>query len=268
MHFFSPVPKMPLVEVIVTPSTSADTVDSTVAFGRRLGKTVIVVNDSPGFYVNRILAPYVNEAGRMLDEGVAVEAIDEALTAFGFPVGPITLIDEVGLDIAGKSGTIMHETLGERLAPAASLRAVLAAGRTGRKGKSGFYRYDDEGKKRGVDESVYALFGRGSDRAELPPEEIQRRCVLAMVNEAIRCLDAGIIGSPRDGDIGAVFGIGFPPFRGGPFRYAEATGLADLVEMLERLDLSHAGRYTPAPLLVAMARDGRRFYRAEGKPVD
>jgi 3-hydroxyacyl-CoA dehydrogenase / enoyl-CoA hydratase / 3-hydroxybutyryl-CoA epimerase len=268
MHFFSPVPKMPLLEVIVTGTTSADTIDTTVALGRRLGKTVIVVNDSPGFYVNRILAPYVNEAGRMLDEGVEVDAVDQALVDFGFPVGPITLIDEVGLDIAGKSGAIMYDAFGDRLTPAQSLRAVLEAGRLGRKGKQGFYRYDEDGKKQDVDPSVYTLFRANADRHELPAEEIQRRCVLAMVNEAVRCLDEGIIDSPRDGDIGAVFGIGFPPFRGGPFRYADALGIANLVEMLERLDLSHAGRYTPAPLLIDMARRNARFYPAEGKPVE
>jgi 3-hydroxyacyl-CoA dehydrogenase/enoyl-CoA hydratase/3-hydroxybutyryl-CoA epimerase len=268
MHFFSPVPKMPLLEVIVTATTSADTIDTTVALGRRLGKTVIVVNDSPGFYVNRILAPYVNEAGRMLDEGVEVDAVDKALVDFGFPVGPITLIDEVGLDIAGKSGAIMHDAFGDRLTPAQSLRAVLEAGRLGRKGKQGFYRYNEEGKKEDVDASVYSLFRASADRHELPAGEIQRRCVLAMVNEAARCLDERIIDSPRDGDIGAVFGIGFPPFRGGPFRYADALGIANVVEMLERLDLSHAGRYTPAPLLIDMARRNARFYPAEGKPVE
>jgi 3-hydroxyacyl-CoA dehydrogenase/enoyl-CoA hydratase/3-hydroxybutyryl-CoA epimerase len=268
MHFFSPVAKMPLLEVIVTPRTSQEAIAATVAFGRRLGKTVIVVNDSPGFYVNRILSPYINEAGRMLDEGVAVDAIDRALVEFGFPVGPITLIDEVGLDIAGKSGAIMHQALGERLTPSLSLTAVLEAGRLGRKGKKGFYTYDDEGKKGDVDTSVYDLLPTRHERSELPVDEMQRRCVLALVNEAVRCLEEGIVRSPRDADIGAVFGIGFPPFRGGPFRYIDAMGVARIVDMLERLDLSHAGRYTPAPLLVEMARAGRRFYPAEGRPVD
>lgn len=267
MHFFSPVPKMPLLEVIVTPATSAETTAITVDLGRRLGKTVIVVNDSPGFFVNRILAPYVNEAGRMLDEGAAIDAVDHALTAFGFPVGPITLIDEVGLDIAGKSGRIMYQALGERLAPSKSLSAVLEAGRLGRKGKLGFYLYDSVGEKGGVDQSVYDLLPTKRQRAELPIDELQRRCVLAMVNEAVRCLEDGIVRSPRDGDIGAVFGIGFPPFLGGPFRYIDAMGAARIVDMLERLDLSHAGRYTPAATLVDMAKSGRRFYPAEGKPV-
>jgi 3-hydroxyacyl-CoA dehydrogenase/enoyl-CoA hydratase/3-hydroxybutyryl-CoA epimerase len=268
MHFFSPVHRMPLLEVIVTPLTAPEALATAVAFGRRLGKTVIVVNDSPGFYVNRILAPYVNEAGRLLDEGVAIDALDEALTKFGFPVGPITLIDEVGLDIAGKSGAIMHEAFGERLAPAQSLRAVLDAGRLGRKGRKGFYAYDEHGEKEGVDSSVYDLLPSKQDRSELAVEEIERRCVLAMVNEAVRCLEDGIIRSPRDGDIGAVFGIGFPPFRGGPFRYIDAAGAARVVNLLERLELSHPGRYAPAALLADMARTGGRFYPETGRPVE
>ena len=268
MHFFSPVPKMPLLEVIISLRTSTETVATAVAFGRRLGKTVIIVRDSPGFYVNRILAPYINEAGRLLDEGVAVDAVDKALVAFGFPVGPITLIDEVGLDVAGKSGHIMYEAFGERMTPAQSISAVVAAGRLGRKGKKGFYAYGADGSKGGVDESVYALLPARAERKELPADEIQRRCVLAMVNEAVRCLESGVLRAPQDGDVGAVFGFGFPPFRGGPFRYIDAIGAANIVYALERLDFSHAGRYTPAPLLAQMARDGTRFYPAEGRPLE
>jgi 3-hydroxyacyl-CoA dehydrogenase/enoyl-CoA hydratase/3-hydroxybutyryl-CoA epimerase len=267
MHFFSPVQKMPLLEVIVTPHTALDVVATAVAFGRRLGKTAIVVNDGPGFFVNRILAPYLNEAGRMLDEGVAIEAIDRALVDFGFPVGPVTLLDEVGLDIAGKSGAIMAKAFGDRLQPAESLGRVLASGRLGRKSGRGFYRYDAAGRKRGVDESVYALLPTGSRRAQLSQEEIQRRCSLAMVNEAVRCLEEHTVQVPRDGDIGAVFGIGFPPFRGGPFRYVDAIGGAEITRALEALEAKHGDRFRPCPLLAEMARDGRRFYPAAGKPV-
>jgi 3-hydroxyacyl-CoA dehydrogenase/enoyl-CoA hydratase/3-hydroxybutyryl-CoA epimerase len=265
MHFFSPVPKMPLVEVIVTPRTAPEAVLTTVAFGRKLGKTVIVVNDSPGFFVNRILAPYVNEAGKMLDEGAAIDAVDRALVDFGFPVGPITLIDEVGLDIAGKSGKIMYEALGERLAPSASLTAVLAAGRLGRKGKKGFYQYDSAGRKGSVDASVYDLLPTRQQRRTFTNDEIQARCVLAMVNEAVRCLETGILRSPRDGDIGAVFGIGFPPFRGGPFRYVDAIGAARIVEMLAKLNISYPGRFTAAHMLGDLVRDRQTFYQTNPK---
>ncbi len=267
MHFFSPVHKMPLLEVIVTPKTAPEVITTTVAVGRKLGKTVIVVNDSPGFFANRILAPYINEAGRLLDEGVAIEVIDRALLDFGFPVGPITLLDEVGLDIAGKSGAIMSAAFGDRLQPSTSLGKVLAAGRLGRKGKKGFYLYDETGKKNGVDESVYELLPTGTRRTELPKDEIQRRCALAMVNEAVRCLEEGIVRQPRDGDIGAVFGIGFPPFRGGPYRYVDAVGAGEIVKQLEALNAKNPGRFAPCALLATMAREGARFYPATGKPV-
>ncbi len=266
MHFFSPVPKMPLLEVIVTPQTSREVTTTVVGYGKTLGKTVIVVNDAPGFFANRILAPYINEAGILLDEGVAIDAIDRALVEFGFPVGPITLIDEVGLDIAGKSGAIMLEAFGSRMAPSQSLTRVVAAGRTGRKGKKGFYRYDENGKKRGVDPSVYELLPTGQRRIEVPVDEIQRRCVLAMVNEAVRCLQEGILRSSRDGDVGAVFGIGFPPFRGGPFRYVDSLGAERVVRALEGLNTDRAPRFAPAQLLIEMAREGRRFYPERGHP--
>lgn len=267
MHFFSPVHKMPLLEVIVTPRTAPEVTATVVEFGRRIGKTVIVVNDAPGFYVNRILAPYINEAGILLDEGAAVDAIDKAMSQFGFPVGPINLIDEVGLDIAGKSGAIMAEAFGGRMTPSTALKQVLGAGRLGRKGKSGFYAYDEKGKRGDVDESVYQLYPGGSKRVSVAKDEIQRRLSLAMVNEAARCLEEGIIRSARDGDIGAVFGIGFPPFRGGPFRHIDAVGVAEVVKQLEALDTKYPGRFTPAKLLVEMARSGRTFYPREGKPV-
>ncbi|HEY3287860.1 MAG TPA: fatty acid oxidation complex subunit alpha FadJ [Gemmatimonadaceae bacterium] len=267
MHFFSPVHKMPLLEVIVTPQTAPDVVATTVAFGRRLGKTVIVVNDAPGFYVNRILAPYINEAGKLLDEGARIEAIDQAMLDYGFPVGPVTLLDEVGLDIAGKSGAIMAAAFGDRLQPSTTLGKVLAAGRLGRKGKKGFYLYDEKGKKGGVDASVYELMPTGATRTAGNAPDIQERLALAMVNEAVRCVEEGILRAPRDGDIGAVFGIGFPPFRGGPLRVVDTIGAAELVRRLEALNAKHPGRFEPAQLLREMAARGATFYPTTGKPV-
>lgn len=267
MHFFSPVHRMPLLEVIVTPRSDMQLVTTAVHYGRAIGKTVIVVNDSPGFYVNRILSPYIVEAGRLLDSGAPIATIDEALVRFGFPVGPITLLDEVGLDIAGKSGAVFYEAFGERMAPAHSLRKVVEAGRLGRKGKSGFYLYDTEGKKGGVDEAVYRLYSSGVVRPDVSLAEIESRCVLAMVNEAVRCLEEGIIRSPRDGDVGAVFGIGFPPFRGGPFRYIDAFGADRVVRELEELHGRFTPRFAPSELLVAMARRGDRFYSGSAAPA-
>jgi 3-hydroxyacyl-CoA dehydrogenase / enoyl-CoA hydratase / 3-hydroxybutyryl-CoA epimerase len=260
MHFFSPVHKMPLLEVIVTPLTSAEATATAVQYGRQLGKTVIVVQDGAGFYVNRILAPYLNEAGRLLDEGAKIEDVDEALTSFGFPVGPITLLDEVGLDIAGKSGPIMAAAFGDRMLPSASLQRVVESGRVGRKARQGFYRYTEQGKRAGVDESVYAFTPAGSTRHTVLASDIQQRCVLAMLNEAVRCLQHGIIRNARDGDIGAVFGIGFPPFLGGPFRHLDTLGASAVVQQLDALNVRFPGRFEPAALLREMAATGRRFH--------
>jgi 3-hydroxyacyl-CoA dehydrogenase/enoyl-CoA hydratase/3-hydroxybutyryl-CoA epimerase len=267
MHFFSPVPKMPLLEVIVTPRTSPTATVTAVAYGKRLGKTVIVVNDGPGFYTTRTLAAYMNEAGFLLDEGVTVEALDRALVEFGFPVGPVTLLDEVGLDVAGKVAGVLGEAFGARLPRSRSLQRVLEAGRTGRKGRKGFYVYDRSGKKGAVDASVYQLLPTGPNRLERPASEMQQRLVLALVNEAVHCLDEGVLRSPRDGDVGAVFGIGFPPFRGGPFRYVDAIGAARVVQQLEELDARFPNRFEPAPLLRRLAAERGRFYPETGKPV-
>ena len=264
MHFFSPVHKMPLLEVIVTPSTDRDAVVTAVAYGKRLGKTVIVVNDAPGFYTTRTLSAYMNEAGRLLDEGATIEAIDTALLDFGFPVGPITLLDEVGIDVGGKVGLVLSEAFGARMAPSESLRRVVESGRTGRKGKQGFYLYDEEGRKAAVDASVYQLLPHGPQRRGIDAAEICQRCVLAMVNEAARCLEEGVLRSARDGDVGAVFGIGFPPFRGGPFRYVDSVGAVTLVEELEQLNGRFPGRFAPSELLLDHARGRKRFYPVHG----
>src|SRR5688500_11784738 len=192
---------MPLLEVITTQETHPQVTATVVGYGKKLGKTVIVVNDGPGFYANRILSPYINEAGLLLDQGVAVDIIDKALVEFGFPVGPVTLIDEVGLDVAVKAGKIMADAFPDRMQPAKSIQAVVAAGRYGRKSRKGFYSYDKEGKKGDVDQSVYSLFlatrqipvtqsiatSAAADapaHPEMPAIQIQQRAVLAMLNEA------------------------------------------------------------------------------------
>ena len=267
MHFFSPVHKMPLLEIIVTPITAPEATVTAVALGKRLGKHVIVVNDGPGFYTTRILAAYMNEAGRLLDEGAAVEAIDKALLEFGFPVGPITLLDEVGIDVGGKIAGVLADAFGERFASSESMQRVIAAGRTGRKGGSGFYTYGKDGKKGGVDQSVYEFLPTGTARADVHPEEIHDRTVLAMVNEAVRCLEEGVLRSPRDGDVGAVFGLGFPPFRGGPFRYVDTESAEMVIRRLEQLNSRFAPRFVPAGLLLELAERRRRFYPLDGKPV-
>ncbi len=267
MHFFSPVHKMPLLEVIVTPETSAETTATVVQYGRTLGKTVIVVRDGPGFYVNRILAPYINESGRLLDDGADIRTVDQELTRFGFPVGPITLLDEVGLDIAAKSGPIMATAFGERMKRSVTLQRVIESGRLGRKSKRGFYKYDESGKRLEIDEEIYLLTPTAGARRQFDAEEIRQRAVLPMLNEAVRCLEERIVRSARDGDIGAVFGIGFPPFRGGPFRYLDALGAATVVQQLDALNVRYPGRFEAASLLRSMAASGTRFHPHAASPA-
>ena len=258
MHFFSPVEKMPLLEVIVTNQTAAWATVTAVELGRAMGKTVIVVEDHPGFWVNRILAPYLNEAGRLLREGVSVETVDRAMTRFGFPVGPITLLDEVGLDVAEKASKVLHEAFGDRLRPMEGMSRMTAEGRLGRKSGRGFYRYE-EGKKQGVDEAAYEII-EAEVGSKVPREDVTHRLVYAMLNEAARAVDEGVVRSARDGDIGAIFGIGFPPFRGGPLRYLDDLGVESAVTTLKALTDKYGERFRPAPRLTEMARRGARFY--------
>jgi len=258
MHFFSPVPKMPLLEVIVTPLTDAFATATAVTFGRRLGKHVIVVRDGPGFYTTRALSPYMNEAARLLEEGAAIEDVDRAMTEFGFPVGPIALLDEVGIDVGAKVAKILYHAFGERMAPPGSMTLVLEDGRLGRKNKRGFYLYD--GKDKRVDPSVYALLPAGTPRRPFDRREIQERLVFAFLNEAALCLEDGILRSARDGDVGAIFGLGFPPFLGGPFRYLDHLGARFAVEVLERLRARHGERFRPAAVLQDMAKEGWSFH--------
>jgi 3-hydroxyacyl-CoA dehydrogenase/enoyl-CoA hydratase/3-hydroxybutyryl-CoA epimerase len=259
MHFFSPVEKMPLVEVIVTPETDAWTTATAVGFGRRLGKHVIVVRDGPGFFTTRTLAPYLSEAARLVEEGATVEAVDEAMIAFGFPVGPLALLDEVGIDVAGEVAKTLHARLGERFHPAPAMDRVVEDGRRGRKNGRGFYVYERRGKR--PDRSLYRLLASGAERRPVEPRAVQDRCLFALLNEAVRCVQDGILRSPRDGDMGAIFGLGFPPFLGGPFRYLDHLGARFSAQVLERLAAVHGPRFSPAPLLAEMVRDARSFHK-------
>ncbi|HJS57705.1 MAG TPA: fatty acid oxidation complex subunit alpha FadJ [Vicinamibacteria bacterium] len=257
MHFFSPVHRMPLLEVIVTKETDAWATATAVALGRRLGKHVIVVRDGPGFYTTRALSPYMNEAARVVEEGGRIEDVDAAMTGFGFPVGPVTLLDEVGIDVGAKVAKILHHAFGDRMAPPAAMARVVEDGRLGRKNGRGFYRHD--GKAKRPDESVYALLP-APERRPFDIREIQDRLVFAFLNEAALCLQDGVLRSPRDGDVGAIFGLGFPPFLGGPFRYLDQIGARFAAEMLERLAGKHGPRFEPAALLRDMAKAGKRFH--------
>ncbi|TDE23399.1 fatty acid oxidation complex subunit alpha FadJ [Vibrio owensii] len=257
LHYFSPVEKMPLVEVIPHETTSEETISTVVALAKKQGKTPIVVKDKAGFYVNRILAPYMNEAAHILLANEPIEQLDGALLDFGFPVGPITLLDEVGVDIGAKIMPILVNELGERFKGPDVFDTLLNDGRKGRKSGKGFYTY--KGKKKEVDKSVYKLLNL-TPESKLSDNDIALRCVLPMLNEAVRCLDDGIIRSPRDGDIGAIFGIGFPPFLGGPFRYMDQFGLKELLEKMNEFASKYGDRYAPCDGLLTRAGEGRNFY--------
>jgi 3-hydroxyacyl-CoA dehydrogenase/enoyl-CoA hydratase/3-hydroxybutyryl-CoA epimerase len=259
LHYFSPVDKMPLAEVIATEKTSDETISTTVAFAKKQGKTPIVVKDGAGFYVNRILAPYMNEAANLLLAGEPIDHIDKSLVKFGFPVGPVKLLDEVGIDVGTKIIPILMNQFGDRFEAPAAFDKVLSDDRKGKKNGKGFYSY--EGKKPGkeVDESIYSLLSVTPAKS-LSADKVAERCVLMMLNEAARCLDEGVVRNARDGDIGAIFGIGFPPFLGGPFRYMDSLGIQNVVDKLTHYAQIIDKKFEPAECLVAMAKEGKTFY--------
>lgn len=265
MHYFSPVEKMPLLEIVVTDQTAPWVTATCVALGKRQGKTVIVVRDGPGFYTSRILGAYMNEAMYLLAEGAPVERVDEALKDFGYPVGPMALLDEVGIDVGQKVAHTLSEAFGERMAPAPGMDKLGADERLGKKNRRGLYLYKGKKKDGGkqVDDSVYKLLAVAPKR-DFDRSAIKERCVLQMVNEAVRCLEEGIISSPRDGDVGAVFGLGFPPFRGGPFRYIDSEGADTIVERLNEMEQRVGERFAAAPMLVEYGKARRKFYSGVG----
>jgi len=262
LHYFSPVEKMPLLEIVITDQTSDEVIATCVEFGKQQGKTVIVVKDGTGFYTSRILAPFVNEAGHMVAEGVAIDRIDSALKNAGFPVGPITLLDEVGIDVGTKIAPILAESFGDRMLPPSLFSKLEQDDRKGKKNKRGFYLYSGKSSGKGakeVDQSIYSLLGVTPNNS-LADEKIVERCLLQMINESILCLQEGILSSARDGDIGAIFGLGFPPFLGGPFRYVDSVGAKNVLEKLQQLEKDYGERFKPASQLVEMAEKGKTFY--------
>ncbi len=265
LHYFSPVPKMPLLEIVKTPQTADWVVATGLEFGIRQGKTCIVVNDAPGFYTTRILAAFLNEALLMLEEGADALVLDRALKKWGFPVGPVTLMDEVGIDVGAHimEGDIIEQVqLREDVKIAEGLKHMAKAGYKGRKNGKGFFLYDAKtGKKlKGqINKDMYRFFG-GENRKTFPLEEMQMRLGMAMVNEAVISYEDRIIENPTDGDVGAIFGLGFPPFRGGPFKYIDGLGASKVVEIMNQLKAQHGGRFKPAKMLVNMAEEGKTFY--------
>jgi 3-hydroxyacyl-CoA dehydrogenase/enoyl-CoA hydratase/carnithine racemase len=261
IHFFNPVRKMPLVEVIRGPKTSDETVVTAVAFAKAVGKSPIVVNDGPGFLVNRLLLPYMNEALELILDGVEIKAIESAAKSFGMPMGPITLYDVVGLDTAYYAGQVMHEAFPDRIGESPLLAAMVKAGRLGQKTGIGFFAYKDKKEGRGTPDPTLAgvvkPLVRGQTR--LSEQQIVERLFLPMVLEATRVLEEHKVRDPRDVDLGLIYGIGFPPFKGGLLFWADTLGAAKIVEMLKPYQ-SLGKRYQATPMLEQMARHGNNFY--------
>ncbi len=260
MHFFNPVHKMPLVEIVVGSNTGPTAIRTIFDLTRRLGKTPVIVREGPGFLVNRLLMFYSSEAMWLLDEGFKMEDLDQAMTRWGMPVGPITLTDEVGIDVAVKVAHILADAFTERLPLPAWMDGLTADKRLGRKSGSGFYVYA-KGKRKGPDPKAYELLGLQPRVDDPELGALARRMVLPMVNEAARCLDEGIVATPGELDLAMIMGTGFPPFRGGLCRWADAQGLGQLAQEMERWAERLGDRFLPSQALREKAEAGG-FYAA------
>jgi 3-hydroxyacyl-CoA dehydrogenase/enoyl-CoA hydratase/3-hydroxybutyryl-CoA epimerase len=256
-HFFNPVHRMPLVEVVRGERTSDGALATAVVLARRLGKTPVVVRDSPGFVVNRILMPYLREATWLLEEGYSVADVDQAMRRFGMPMGPFEVVDEVGLDVAQKVAGVLSRAFPRHMTVAPELEKMVASGRLGRKNGIGFYRY--RGRRRLPDPTLRALLGHVRHRRAQTPDVLSERLSLVMINEAARCLEEAVVADASKIDLAMVFGAGFPPFRGGLLRYADSFGLARAEQRLTALRAEKGDRFEPAALLSRLAAQGGRF---------
>jgi len=250
---------MQLVEIVVGQRTDSNVLQRAVRFVQRLGKLPVVVKDSPGFLVNRILMPYLLEAGLLFEAGARVEDVDECMLDFGMPMGPLRLIDEVGIDVAGHVAATVAGKFSDRLKTPAALQKMLQAGLLGRKSGRGFYLHRDKAKEAEVNPEV-DKFHHDASAATLSREKLQNRMVLLMINEAARCLEEGVVAEAADVDFGMIMGTGFAPFTGGPLRFADYLGLDKVVQEMERLGTEGEQRFAPCALLTSMATNGRRFY--------
>jgi 3-hydroxyacyl-CoA dehydrogenase len=265
IHFFNPVRRMKLVEVIRGQRTSDETVATAVAYAKRVGKSPIVVNDGPGFLVNRLLFPYMNEALNLLNEGATLEEVDRAAKKFGMPMGPITLYDVVGLDTALYAGGVMQRAFPDRITDTPVLAKMVEAGRLGQKNGLGFFSYKNKKQRAAPDPAVEQLLAplrgatSGGDAKKFTTDQLIYRLFLPMLLEATLVLADGIVRDARDVDLGLIFGLGFPPFKGGLLFWADRVGAAKLVEMLKPYEALGA-RFQPTPLLLEMAASGKKFY--------
>lgn len=263
IHFFNPVHRMQLVEVVVGKQTSPEVVHRAVRYVQGIGKLPVVVKDSPGFLVNRILMPYLIEAGHLFANGASVENVDQAMLEFGMPMGPLRLIDEVGVDVSNHVAETIAEHFAPRLRTPELLGAMMRESLLGRKTGRGFYVHDKKSKGAEVNEGI-DKHQKGTSAAALSRDDLRRRMVFLMINEAARCLEEGVVGEPADVDFGMVMGTGFAPFRGGPLRHADSIGVPHIVE--EMYKLSHKGdlQFAPCALLESMAARQAKFYPEKG----
>jgi 3-hydroxyacyl-CoA dehydrogenase/enoyl-CoA hydratase/3-hydroxybutyryl-CoA epimerase len=262
MHFFNPVDKMPLVEVIRGPKTSDEATTTIFELSKKMGKTPVVVKDGPGFLVNRLLMPYMIEAMFLLEEGMAVDVVDRYYThKFGMPMGPFRLMDEVGLDVCIKVVKIFRKSLGERIQVPNVIEAMTASGRLGKKNNKGFYHYDAKGKETSVDTSIYADLKLSSPTNKLTEKECLERGVFTMINEAaLALIQDHIVDKPEQVDLAMIMGTGFPPFRGGLLKYADSLGSKYVAAELEVYAAKNAPRLKPSPALLQFSKTDRKFY--------
>jgi 3-hydroxyacyl-CoA dehydrogenase/enoyl-CoA hydratase/3-hydroxybutyryl-CoA epimerase len=262
MHFFNPVDKMPLVEIIRGEKTSDEAVATVFELAKKMGKLPVVTKDGPGFVVNRLLVPYMIEAAWLLQDGMSIEKVDALYKkGFGMPMGPFALMDEVGLDVGIKVSKIFHETLGDRIMIPDAMNKLKESGRLGKKGKKGFYLYDDRGKATGVDQSIYAELGLQAPTNKLSDKEVVERGIFPMVNEAaLALIEEHIVETPDEVDLAMITGTGFPPFRGGLLRYADSVGLQKIADELEIYATKYGARFKPSTPLRNMAKTNRTFY--------
>jgi 3-hydroxyacyl-CoA dehydrogenase/enoyl-CoA hydratase/3-hydroxybutyryl-CoA epimerase len=266
MHFFNPVNKMPLVEVIRGEKTSELAVAPIVKLSKKLNKTPIVVKDVAGFLVNRILLPYINEAGFLLQEGADLKNIDNLIEDFGMPMGPFILADTVGIDVGYKVAKSLNESYGERM-DVCHLLVEMAKNKTllGKKSGQGFYKYNKDEKNLGLNSEVGHIVSkvRGADNLQklhIHNRDIVDRCILIMINEAAKCLEENVVKNHRYLDMAMIMGTGFPAFRGGLLRYADEMGVGVVVARLKEFNKSYGIRFEPANLLLKMDHDNQKFY--------
>ena len=260
LHFFNPVHRMKLVEVVQGERTSDETLQAILGFVKAIGKLPVIVRDSPGFLVNRILIPYLLEALNLFEEGISVSQMDQAMLDFGMPMGPFRLLDEVGLEVAQRVALYLEERLSYSRGTSQILKKMVSQGWTGKRARIGFYCYSELRRKpvRNPKLNLVRSFERDQ---ELNIEPVVERMVFRMINEAVRCLEETVVSEPADVDFAMIMGTGWAPFRGGPLRYADSVGLTKIVRKLDELEAVGLQDFRPCPLLTEMATKGESFYR-------